>query len=119
MLLLLAIAAWESKSNLTIFPTLLIKKLLFRDISSNFLLIVLITILSLSLTLSFCSANQWTGFYMKAASVMKGLSSKKLDYDFDCDTNLLIPMSSLLIYIKKVLWLATNNNFRYRQELKM
>ena len=50
---------------------------------------------------------------------MKGLSSKKLDYDFDCDTNLLIPMSSLLIYIKKVLWLATNNDFRYRQELKM
>ena len=42
--------------------------------------------------------------------------------NFNCDINLLVPMSSLLISNRKVLscyWLATNNNFWCRQELKM
>ena len=98
MLSCLGFGAFESKSSLTIFPTSLNKKLLFRDICWKFLIMVLITIVSLS------------------------LSSNKLGNNFNCDTNLLIPMSSLLILNKKVLscnWLATNNNFWYHQELKM
>ena len=50
------------------------------------------------------------------------LSSNKLDNNFDCGSNLLLPMPSLLISNKKVLsynWLATNNNFWCHQELKM
>ena len=94
----LGFGAFESKSSLTIFPTSLNKKLLFRDVCWKFLIMVLITIVSLS------------------------LSSNKLGNNFNCDTHLLIPMSSLLILNKKVLscnWLATNNNFWYHQELKM
>ena len=72
-------------------------KRLFRDISCNFLIMVLISILSLS------------------------LSSNKLHNSFNCYTNLLMPMSSLLISNEKVLsgnWLATNNNFWCRQRKK-
>ena len=90
--------ACETKSKLTVFPTSLIKKLLFRDISCNFLIMVLITIRSLS------------------------LSSNRLGNNFNCDTNLLMPTSSLIISCKKVLscnWLATNNNFWFRHELKV
>ena len=50
------------------------------------------------------------------------LSLNKLDNNFDCDTNLLMAMSSLLILNKKILsWnrLGTDNNFWCRQELKM
>ena len=98
MLSLSAFVPCKSKSNLTIFPTSLIKKLLFRDISCDFLIIVLITIVSSSLSLN------------------------KLGNNFNCDTNLLVPMPSLLISYKKVLsyhWFATDNNFWCRQELKM
>ena len=89
--------ACESKKNLTIFPTSLIKKLLFRHISGNFLIMLLITIVSLS------------------------LSSNKLGNNFNYDANLLMAMSSLLTSnIKKSCnWLATNNNFWCRKELKM
>ena len=45
-----AFVAFESISNLTIFSTSLIKKLLFREISYNFLIMVFITIASLSLS---------------------------------------------------------------------
>ena len=82
--------ACESKSNLTIFPTSLMNKLLFRDISCNFLIMVLIKIVPLS------------------------LSSNKLGNNCNCDTNLLMPLLSLLISNKKVIssnWLANNNNF--------
>ena len=88
----------ESKSSLTTFPTSLIKKLLFPDISCNFLIMVLITILPLS------------------------VSSNILDNNFKCDTNLLMPLSWLLISNKNVLtcnWLATNNIFWCRQRLKI
>ena len=61
--------ACESKSNLVIFPTSIIKKLLFRDISCNFSIMVPKTIFSLS------------------------LRSNKLGNNFNCDTNLLTPMS--------------------------
>ena len=49
-------------------------------------------------------------------------SSNKLGNNFNCDTNLLMRMPSLLISNKKVLsckWLATNNNCWCRKELKM
>ena len=93
-----AFMACESKSDLTIFPTLLVNKLLFRDISYNFLMMVLITTVPLS------------------------VSSNKLGNNFNCNTNLLMPTSLLLIVLKKVLscdWFATNNNFWCHQELKM
>ena len=90
--------ACESKSNLTICPTSLMNKLLFRDISCSFLIIVLIVTVSLS------------------------LSSNKLGNNFNnCDNNLLMPMPLLLIF-KKALscnWLDTTNNFWCRQELKI
>ena len=70
------------KKTLTIFPTSLIKKLLFRHISCNFLIMGLITIVSLS------------------------LSSNKLGSNFNCDTNLLMAMSSLLISKKQKNYLA-------------
>ena len=85
---------WLVKSNLTIFPT----SLVFRDISCNFLIMALITIMPLS------------------------LSSNKLGNNFNCDTNLLMPKASLLISNKKVLscnWLVTNNNIWCHQELIM
>ena len=88
-----AFVTCESKSNLTI---LLIKKLLFRDISCNFLIMVLITIASLS------------------------LSSNKLGNNVN--NNLLMPLSLLLIWNRKVLscnCLAANNNFWCCQEIKM
>ena len=50
------------------------------------------------------------------------LSSNKLGNNFNCASNLLMPISSLLISNKKVLscnWLATVNNFLGRKELKM
>ena len=78
------------------FPTSLINKLLF--LNKSFLIMLLITIDSFS------------------------LSSNKLGNNFDCGSNLLLPMSSLLISSKKVLsynCLAANNNFWCRQELKM
>ena len=56
------------------------------------------------------------------AIVSLSLSSNKLANNFNCDTNLLIVMLSLIISNKKVLTcscLATNNNFWCRQELKM
>ena len=49
MLSVSAFVNCDGKSNLTIFPTSLIKKLLFRGITCNFLITVLITIVSLSL----------------------------------------------------------------------
>ena len=64
---LLAFVACESKNNLKIFPFSLIKKLLFRYISCNFLIMVFIIIVSLS------------------------LSSNKLGNNLNCDTNLLMP----------------------------
>ena len=76
------LVACESKKNLTIFPTSLIKKLLFRHISGNFLIMLLITIASLF------------------------LSSNKLDSIFNCDTNLLMTLSLLLISNKKILQLV-------------
>ena len=90
--------ACESKKNLTIFPTSLIKKLLFRHISGNFLIMLLITIVSLS------------------------LSSNKLG-----DTNLTViriywwQFFRCRYQIKKKTcnWLATYNNFWCRKELKM
>ena len=68
---LLAFVACESKNNLKIFPFSLIKKLLFRYISCNFLIMVFIIIVSLS------------------------LSSNKLGNNLNCDTNLLMPTCSL------------------------
>ena len=53
------------------------KKTLFRDISYNFLKVVLMPIVSLSLSLN------------------------ELGNSFNCDTNLLMPKSLLLIQIKK------------------
>ena len=73
-----ALVAFESKSNLKIFPTSLIKKLVFCYVSCNFLIMVLITIVPLS------------------------LNSNKLDNNVNCDTNLLMPMSLLLISSKKL-----------------
>ena len=90
-----AFVTCESKSNLTIS---LIRKLLFRDIFCSFLIMVLITIVSLS------------------------LSSNKLGNIFNCDINLLMPISSRLFSNKRVLscnFLATNNNFWCCQKLKM
>ena len=78
--------ACESKSNLTIFSASLTKKCLFYDISCSFLIMVLISIVPLS------------------------FSSNKLGNNFNCDSNLLIPMSLLLISSKKVLscnWSST------------
>ena len=54
--------------------------------------------------------------------VSLSFSSNKVGNNFSCDTNLLMPMSSLLFSNKILLscnWLATNNNFWCRQELKM
>ena len=65
MLSISAFVTCESKSNLTIFPISLIKKLLLCVISCNFVIVVLIAVVSLSLI------------------------SNKLD----CDTNLLMLMS--------------------------
>ena len=53
MLSLLGFVACESKSNHTIFSTSLIKKRLFRDISFNFQIMVLISIVS-----SYLSSNK-------------------------------------------------------------
>ena len=64
----IAFLACESKSNLIIFITSLIKKRLFCGIFCNLLIMVLITIVSLSLSLN------------------------KLGNIFNCDTNLLMPM---------------------------
>ena len=79
------LVACESKKNLTIFPTSAIKKLLFPHISGNFLIMVLVTIVSLS------------------------LSSIKLGNNFNCDTNLLMTMSSSLISNKKKYHLDVND----------
>ena len=49
------VSSLESKSNLIIFPTSLIKKRLFRDICCNLLIMVLMTIVSLSLKVHQCS----------------------------------------------------------------
>ena len=57
------------KKSLTIFPTSLITKFLFRHVSGNFLIMLLITIVS------------WS------------LSSNKLGNNFNCDTNLLMTKS--------------------------
>ena len=65
------------KKNLTIFPTSPIKNFLFRHVAGNFLIMLLITTVSLS------------------------LSSNKLGISFNCDTNLLMKISSLLISNKK------------------
>ena len=97
MLSLSAFVPCKSNRNLTIFPTSL-KKLLFRDISCDILIILLKTIVSSSLSLN------------------------KLGNNFDCDTDLLVPIPSLLISYKKVLsyhWFATDDNFWCRQELKI
>ena len=54
--------------------------------------------------------------------VLSCLSLNKLANNFNCDANLLVPMPSLLISNKKVLsyhWFATDDNFWCRQELKM
>ena len=48
------VSSLESKSNLIIFPTSLIKKRLFRDICCNLLIMVLMTIVSLSLKVHQC-----------------------------------------------------------------
>ena len=88
----------ESKSNLTIFPISLFKNLLFCDISCNFLLMVLIKIVS---------------FFP---------GSNKLANSFNCDPGLQMPMSSLFISNKKVLscnWLSTNINFWSRHKLNI
>ena len=79
---LLTFVACESKSNRTVFPTSLMNKLLFCDISCKFLIMVLITTVPLS------------------------LSSNKLVNNFNCDTNLLMPISLLLIFFKKKYYLA-------------
>ena len=92
-----AFVACESKRNLIIFPISLIKKPLFCDICCN-LLMVLITIVSLS------------------------LSSNKLGNIFNCDINLLMPLSSLLLSNKRVTilnCLAINNSFWCHQKLNM
>ena len=55
------------------------------------------------------------------ATVALPLSSNKLGKNVNCDTNLLMSMSLLLIFLKKVLYcnlLATKNHFWSRQELK-
>ena len=80
---LLLFVACESRSNFTIFPTSLTEKLLFRDMSCNFLTVMLIAIVSLS------------------------LSSNKLGNNFNCHTNLLIPMSLLFISNLAIGWLLT------------
>ena len=74
---LLAFEGCESKSSLTVFSTSLIKERPFCDISCNFLIMVLISIVSLC------------------------LSSNKLGNNFNCDTNLMMPMSSLLRKVLK------------------
>ena len=54
--------------------------------------------------------------------VLWSLSSNKLGNNFKCDTNLLMPMLSLLISNKKFFlcnWLASKNSFWWHQELKM
>ena len=100
------LVACESKKSLTIFPTSPIKKLLFRHISGVFLIMALITTVSLS------------------------LSSIKLGNNFNCDIYLLMTVSSLFISNKKstilqlqywliIDWLPTNNRFWCRMELKM
>ena len=70
------------KKTITIFHTSFNKKLLFRHISWNFLIMELIKIVSSS------------------------LSSNKLGNNFNCDTNLLMVMSSLLISNKQKNYLA-------------
>ena len=65
--------AFESKSNLTIFSISLMKKCLFGDISCRFLIMLLVSIVSLS------------------------LGSNKFGNNSNCDTNLLTPMPLLLI----------------------
>ena len=91
MLSLSAFLTYENKTNLTNFSTSFINKRLFRDISYIFLKkMVLISIVSLS------------------------LSSNELGHSFNCDPNLLILKSLLLISNKKIPscnWLAINNNF--------
>ena len=49
------------------------------------------------------------------------LSSNKLDNNFDCDSNLLMPMSSLIISNKKLVLqlVGCYNNFWCHQEFKM
>ena len=92
-----AFVVCESKRNLLIFLNSLIQKPLFRDICCNLLIMVLIRIVSLS------------------------LSSNKLEL-FNCDINLLMPLTSMLLSNKRVLsynLLACNNTFWCRQELKM
>ena len=54
-----AFVSLESKSNFTIFPTSLIKKSQFRDISCNFLIMMFITIVSFN-----CNINRGFLVYM-------------------------------------------------------
>ena len=91
-----AFVACESKTNLTIVPTSLMSKLLFRDIST-FLTMVFIT------------------------TALLPLNTNKFGNNFNCHSNLLMPMI-LVLLSKKVLfcnWLATDKTFWYRQELEM
>ena len=90
-----AFVACESKSDITIFPTSLMNKLLFRYISCSFLIMVLITTVSLS------------------------LSSNKLGNNFNYDTSLLMPMLLLLIFFKISTILQLIGCFLCRQESKM
>ena len=100
------LVACESKKSQTMFLISPIKKLLFRHISGIVLIMALITIVSLS------------------------LSSIKLGNNFNCDIFLLMTVSSLFISNEKstilqlqywliIDWLATNNSFWCRIELKM
>ena len=89
----LAFAVSESRNNLKIFPTSLTYNYLRRGICYSFLIMVLISIISIV-----------------------------TDNNINCDINSLMPMSLLLISNKKLPWcnrLTTNNNFWCHQELKM
>ena len=75
-------------------------------------------LVKVKVTLQYFLLHLLTSFYFESFS----LSSNNLGHNFDCDTNLLMPMSSLLISNKKIKscsWFGTNNNFWCRQELKM
>ena len=97
-----AFVACESKSNQTIIPTLLMNKLLFRDISYNFLIIVLITTNSCVIVIVIVSSNE-------------------LGITFNCNTNLVMPMSLLLVSNKRnlthvIFW--TKGKLFYKNPLK-
>ena len=75
-------------------------------------------LMKVKVTLQYFLLHLLTSFYFESFSLCSG----NLDNNFDCDTNLLMPMFSLLISNRKVLscsWLGSNNNFWCRQELKM